>query len=348
MQRRHFLFTKNRFMFTKPLFYWMPLLMAFFMVSCSGTGKRNLLIDVSKIEVSPVVFKRYEKQLFTINRDSFKQELKKIAPEFPVFLNTDLDDTLNLIRLNDFITSPLNSKLYDSVQALFQNLAVFEEQLTEAFKRYRFYFPDIALPRVYSYVSGLSYEYPVQFYAGDMIVALDMYLGKDFSEYRRMGLPLYKIERMNRDFMVRDCINELYFYTILEKPGKNILQKMISEGKRLYFLDAILPEVADNIKIGYPENKLNWCRQNESKIWAFMIENEILFSSDMLVFRKFFTDGPYSNSFSTDSPARMGEWVGWQIVRAYMNRNPEITLKQLLIEEDAQKILTGSRYKPKN
>jgi hypothetical protein len=315
--------------------------------SCSGTANRNLNIDVSKTNISPVNIKRYEKQLFAIDKNSFKADLKKIAPEFPVFLKADLDDTLNLIRLHDFIESPLNIKLYDSVQILFPNLSGYENQLTDAFKRYKFYFPEIGLPNVFSYVSGLSYEYPVQFYAGDMIVALDMYLGNGFTEYRRMGLPLYKIERMNKDFLVRDCINEMYFYTYLEKPGKNVLQKMIGEGKRLYFLDAMLPGTPDNIKIGYPEQKLNWCQENESKIWAFMIENDLIFSSDMLVIRKFFTDGPYSHSFSSESPARLGEWLGWQIVKAYMNKNQEVTLQQLLLEEDDQKILTNSRYKPK-
>jgi hypothetical protein len=67
----------------------------------------------------------------------------------------------------------------------------------------------------------------------------------------------------------------------------------------------------------------------------------------MLVIRKFFTDGPYSHSFSSESPARLGEWLGWQIVKAYMNKNQEVTLQQLLLEEDDQKILTNSRYKPK-
>jgi hypothetical protein len=325
----------------------MLLFIAVVLYSCLGTANRNLNIDVSKVDVQPVVIKRYEKQLFNIEKNSFREGLKTIAPEFPVFLKADLDDTLNLIRLNDFVSSPLNTKLYDSVLVIFPTLSPYEEQLTEAFKHYKFYFPEIDLPNVFSYVSGLSYEYPVQFYAGDMIVALDMYLGNDFTEYRKTGLPLYKIERMNKDFLVRDCINEMYYYTYLEKPGKNVLQKMIGEGKRLYFLDAMLPETPDNIKIGYPEQKLNWCLDNESKIWAFMIENDLIFSSDMLVIRKFFTDGPYSHSFSSESPARLGEWLGWQIVRAYMNKNQEITLQELLVEEDAQKILTNSRYKPK-
>lgn len=325
----------------------MLLFIAVVIYSCSGTANRSLNIDISKTNISPVNIKRYEKQLFNIEKNSFKEDLKKIAPEFPVFLKADLDDTLNLIRLNDFVSSPLNIKLYDSVLEIFPTLSPYEDQLTEAFKHYKFYFPEIGLPNVFSYVSGLSYEYPVQFYAGDMIIALDMYLGNDFTEYRKTGLPLYKIERMNKDFLVRDCVNEMYYYTYLEKPGKNVLQKMIGEGKRLYFLDAMLPETPDNIKIGYPEQKLNWCLDNESKIWAFMIENDLIFSSDMLVMRKFFTDGPYSHSFSSESPARLGEWLGWQIVRAYMNKNQEITLQELLLEEDAQKILTNSRYKPK-
>lgn len=347
IERWHFLFYNNLIMIQKIRFPGLILLLGFVLFACSGTTNRKPDIDTSKIDIQAVKIKRYEQQLFSISQDSFRITLKKIAPEFPVFLNVDLDDTLNLIRLHDFISNPLNVKLYDSVMRVFPDLSVYEKQLTLSFKRYKFYFTEIELPSVFSYVSGLSFDNPIQLISGDMLIALDMYLGKNFTEYRRAGIPLYKIERMNKDFLVRDCMNEMYYYTVLVNPGKNVMEKMIDEGKRLYFLDEMLPEVADHIKIGYPEQKLNWCIENESNIWAFMIENEILFSSDMLVFRKFFTDGPYSHSFSNDSPARIGEWLGWQIVRAYMDKNPEITLPELLTEEDAQKILTGSRYKPK-
>ena len=40
-------------------------------------------------------------------------------------------------------------------------------------------------------------------------------------------------------------------------------------------------------------------------------------------------------------------WLGWQIVRKYMEENPKVTLAQLMAEKNAQKILTESKYKPK-
>ena len=313
--------------------------------SCNG-GSRDQ-INLNKINLAPVKINRYEKVLFNLPLDNLKPELKNIAPDFPVFLNADLDDTLNLIQLHDFITNPLNRALYDSVINKYPDLTRYEGELTDAFKRFRYFFPDNELPEVFSYVSGLIFEQPVQFIGGDMIVALDMYLGKNLVEYRRTGLPIYKIERMNSDFITRDCIYDMYFYHFMKKQGNNVLEKMIEEGKHLYFLDALLPETPDNIKIGYPEQKLEWCKTNESNIWAFMIENELLFSSDNNIFRKFFTDGPFSHSFSNDSPARLGEWLGWQIVRSYMKNNPEITPGQLFLEQDAEKILKQSKYKPR-
>jgi uncharacterized protein YjaZ len=60
----------------------------------------------------------------------------------------------------------------------------------------------------------------------------------------------------------------------------------------------------------------------------------------------FLADGPYTMEFSKDSPPRLGEWIGLQIIRSYMQKNPEITLQMMMQETDAQKILTLSGYKP--
>ena len=57
-------------------------------------------------------------------------------------------------------------------------------------------------------------------------------------------------------------------------------------------------------------------------------------------------DGPFTKGFDADAPARLGEWVGWQIVSAYMEKNKEVSLKELLQINDSQKILNQSGYKP--
>ena len=43
---------------------------------------------------------------------------------------------------------------------------------------------------------------------------------------------------------------------------------------------------------------------------------------------------------------RLSSWLGWQIVRKYMNAHPKLELQDLLVEKDARKILQDSGYKP--
>jgi uncharacterized protein YjaZ len=99
--------------------------------------------------------------------------------------------------------------------------------------------------------------------------------------------------------------------------------------------------------MGYTKEQLEWCIKNESNIWAFFIEQKLLYSTVVQQYIKYISDGPTTNGLPKESPAKIGAWIGWQIVKAYMNNNPAITLEQLLKEKDAQKILNNSNYKPK-
>ncbi len=327
--------------------YQLLILIFTILLSACNNGRSRLDIDTRNIKIAPVHIQRYEKALFEIAPDSMQRQLKAIASQFPVFLDTDLDDTLNIMRLDEFITDPLNRQLYEKTLEIFPDLTPYERNFTEAFKRFKYFFPDAELPDVFSYVSGLLYENPVQFFNDDMIIALDMYLGPDLETYRKMRLPLYAIRTMRPEYLVRDGIHELYLYHFALRPGTTFLDQAIDKGRQLWFLDAMLPATADSIKIGFTQAQLEWCRQNEANIWSFIIQNDLLYSSDTQVLRKFFNDGPFTADFSTDSPPRIGEWIGWQIVRSFMNRNGKVSPEELFTNTQAQDILKLSGYKPK-
>jgi uncharacterized protein YjaZ len=42
----------------------------------------------------------------------------------------------------------------------------------------------------------------------------------------------------------------------------------------------------------------------------------------------------------------VGQWLGWQIVRSYMENNDDVTLEQLLAM-NTKTIFENSKYKPK-
>lgn len=310
-------------------------------------SRKRAIPDISKIEMEPVKVHRYEKALFSINPDSLQIGVKAIASEFPVFLEADLDDPQNIFQLYEFITDPLNQQLYKEVVLEYPDLSELEEELTKALKYFIYYFPDKPVTTFYTYVSGLVFEQPVQIFNGNMIIALDMYLGSELEAYRKMRMPVYQIERMNRDHIVKDAMKDFYYYHFLERPAGDFLSRMINRGKQLYFLDLVLPETPDHIKIGYRQEQINWCFNNEANLWGFMIQNDILYKNDTPLIRKFFIDGPFTSDFTSESPARLGEWMGWMIVRAFMENNPDTTFDQLVNDLDARTILNNSGYKPR-
>ena len=48
----------------------------------------------------------------------------------------------------------------------------------------------------------------------------------------------------------------------------------------------------------------------------------------------------------SEAPGRTANFVGWRIVREYMQRHPQASMEDLLAVEDAQELLDRSRYKP--
>ena len=86
--------------------------------------------------------------------------------------------------------------------------------------------------------------------------------------------------------------------------------------------------------------------KNEAHVWAAIISNRMLFTTDGKLIRSFMADGPFTAEFSKDAPARLGEWLGWQIVRKYFENQPNLSLQDVMTEKDPQKILNISGYKP--
>lgn len=331
-----------------PLNCHLPLL--FFMLlaaaSCNWSTSR-LQVNLSGVEVPDVRVHRYDLALFAVPPDNLTEGLEAIRPRFPFFLNTDLSDTAKINNLREYLTNIRTVEFYDASRSQFTEMTSLERELTEAFRHLLYYYPDIALPRVYTYISGGEYEHPVQYVDSVLLIALDAYLGTGFKPYAADGLPLYKIVRMEPGFILPNCIRALEeaFYPV-SYPGNTLLDQMVDAGKRLYFMDAMIPDYPDRYKIAYTEEQMKWITANEAPVWAAIIEHQLLFQSQGSTIRTFMADGPFTADFSPESPPRMGEYLGWRIVKAYMEENPDVTLQELIDEVDSQRILSQSRYKP--
>jgi hypothetical protein len=103
----------------------------------------------------------------------------------------------------------------------------------------------------------------------------------------------------------------------------------------------------DELIFGFTPNQMKFCRNNESQMWTYLLEHDLLFSTDHFVIRKLTGESPFTSYFTNESPGQAAAWIGFRIIELYMKRNSEVTLADLMQETDIQKILSKAKYSPK-
>ncbi len=312
-----------------------------------------LKVDVSGIDLT-ITLKRLDQDIFKVTADNMRLKIPELQQKYGSFFDAY---NLNVLALGDpadpMYASYLNTFLKDSVRiatgmkidSAFKDLTVIQKQIEEGFRHYKYHFPDSKIPQVITIVSGFNQSVVM---TDDAIgISLDNYLGADCPFYKSLALPAYKREHMSAEKIPTDI---LYAWGISEFPfderNNNLLSQMVYQGKMIYFMDAMFPDQPDHLKIGYQPEKLEWCKKNEAAMWTYLIEHKLLFSSDRMNMIRLINPAPFTSIFSADSPGRAGIWIGWQIVKKYMKKNPRITLPQLMADNDYQKILNESGYLP--
>lgn len=327
----------------------LTLVAALFLPSCgpeTPAYKKKLLVDTNPVE--GFVFDRYEEVLFGLDTADFQKGLKSIQQQYYPFLEGDLDNPEAVLYLKGFATDPFSLLLYKKVKQVFPDLDRVETIVEGVYRHFHYYYPEIHLPtHIYTCVSGVDPEMPPVLFVGEaLIISLDWYLDGDVV-YEQMGMPQYRARRTAVEGLAKD-LGHLLYETYLDKPAKQgcLLEEMIAAGREDFFIEAMCPEMADSILLGYSSAQTDWIKANEGNLWADMVGNQYLYSTDLELYRVFLSDGPFTNEYSHEAPPRLGEYVGLQIVRSFMDGR-ETSLQDLMQFSDLQGLFLDSRYKPK-
>lgn len=318
-----------------------------FIALFSCTSENRFDVDISTIPSPNIKIKRYAKTVFSIPKNEFVAKLPTYQKEFPLFLSGDLTDTNAILQLKSFFVDPHLIELNNLVQKDYPNLNDLETSFNQAFRYLKYYLPEVPIPKVYSYVSGLDFKFPVKYANENMLIALDMYLGENTKAYQISGFPKYRNHWSIKESIIVDAMAEMATGLLPKNDASNnLLQQMIYEGKKLYFVKSMIPQVSDTILFKFTQNQLKWITANEANVWSYMIENQLLYDNSKQMIRKFMNDGPFNDLFAKASPPRIGAYIGWKILNGYMSESNS-DFRQMMLEDNAQKILKLSRYKPK-
>ncbi len=323
------------------------------LASCGGDSDRRLP-DVSNISVN-IKLQRFEQDLFQLDTSDLPAGMQQLTGKYPallpLFALNIIHDQTNpaetpLQSVGNFLRAPEVRHLNDTVQQLYGNLDWLERDLSQMFRYYQYYLPDKPIPQVATIVSEFGTD---AFTAGDSLcgIGLDMYLGENFPGYNPEIFPDYIRRQFRREYIPVRLAKALARNAVEAPSGQRLLDLMLYHGKQLYLVDCLLPLVADSAKMGYTRAQLEGSEGNEQQVWARLLTQNLLYSTDFGKFKKLVTPSPNAPVVFQEAPGEVGNWLGWQIVKSYMKRHPETTMAQLLHLSDAQKFLEEAKYKPR-
>lgn len=315
------------------LFFLLIIILA---ISCKK--ETSLENDIAKINTDAKI-ERFD----TLFSNVSEKTLPNLKQAYPFMFSEKYKDSFWLAKVSD----TLEIQLFNEVKHTFQDFSETKLEIESLFNHLKYYFPEFNPPRVITSTSDVDYRNRVIVTDTIAIIALDNYLGSDHKFYQ--GIPVYLREDLKKEQIVVDFAGEYAKKYIYQQQSNTFLNEMIYFGKQLYFKDLMIPFKTEAQRIGYTEVQLKWAVSNESYIWRYFIERELLFSTDSKLPGRFITPAPFSKFYlegiDTESPGRLGQYMGWQIVRAYMQQN-KVSLKDLLIA-DSEEIFNNSKFKPR-
>jgi hypothetical protein len=319
----------------------------------SGCTPSDRKIDLEGLDPGIEIL-RLDRDLFKIDIDSIPLQLPELFDKYGEFFDIfnhmiirigDPGSPSYQLHLKRFLTDFDIYRVYTEVEKVFPDLSEIEAELDNAFRHFMFYFPEYTVPKVYTYISGFNQS--VVTAEGILGIGLDKYLGHDHFFYSELQLPVYQRQKMHPLKIPSDCMMSwaMTEFEFDESEG-NLLSHLVYQGKLLFFIDAMLPGQHDTLKTGISLSGLEWCKGNEARMWTYLVENKLLFSTDAKAIGRFINEGPYTSEFSREAPAKAAVWLGWQIVRSYMSRHKDVSLAELMLDNDYQGILNMARYRP--
>ena len=361
MDKNHFEYLKKMYFRTfafsyfwansiRPYFALSFLLITFFLFGCKQRNRFAIDVDRNRVEIN---INRFDKALISLDTTRIHDEVVRLYQEFPdffpVFISNIMfinpSDTLRVVEyIRGFLSDEEFADVNQTVLQEFADVSDIERSLSTAYTYIRYYFPEIVLPEIYFFVSGFN----MSIIMADNIIAMgtDKYLGSDFPLYQQITYR-YMLINMNRENIAPDLISALLFSSFPMRSAHNrLIDNMIHRGKIMYLLSIFMPDVKDEFLIGYSAEQMRWSRQYERNIWAAIIDQKDLFSTDRFTIGQYVNEAPFTSRISPDSPGRIGTWIGWQIVKSYMQRNRHITLRELINTKDYQELLENSGYRP--
>ena len=222
------------------------------------------------------------------------------------------------------------------------------DQLKMSIARLQQVLPQVIWPKIYFMNSGFNLSsYCKEDYVA---VGLDFYLGQNNKFTQMVPFPAYQKEDMTVKQLVPSTLKNMAYYYLLNTDtltrDNDMLAEMIFHGKAIYATWLSFEEISFEDLMSWSPDQLRWAEAHTLQIWKEVAKQDVLFSKNRIEIKKWFDVGPFTHvgNVPQESPPQLGIWMGFLMVKSYMEKNPGISVDRLFHETNNQKILQA--YKP--
>ncbi len=316
--------------------YLLFIVIVLILTGCQTKNKREEAIAKIPIQVH---VERFD-QLFA---KASPADLPQLKADYPFLFPKQYADSVWIAKMNDSIQREIDK----AVTKAFPDFDTQKEGLKHLFQHLSYYFKDFKTPRVITLTSGVDYHNKVVVTDSLLLISLDVYLGADHKFY--FGLERYLADDFIPEQILPD-VAEAYARRYVPRPtSRTFLDYMVYYGKMRYLNERLLPQTPEHTIMAYSPEELSWAKANERQIWGYFIEHKSLYQTNPDLRRDFLDIGPFTKFglvLDSKSPPQLGQYIGWHIVRQYMENHEDTSLKELL-NMDNTALFKASNYKPK-
>ncbi len=317
--------------------------------------------------IRPLKVHRFEQDLFTLDTAKITEGLTSLFIKYPVFARvyfgqimgfSDNFDSLGMefyTIVKEHITDSFNLVMMNTINEKYKNISHLIREFEKTQAQALHHLPLSKRVELFTMYSGFN--------VGNIIfsntdstdglgISLEYFLGSDF-DYKSMNPEFslfsdYLTRTFNTDHILKKSWVPFADDVISKDSLNDFLDHMVYEGKKLYLIKQIIPNISDSILFEFSDKQVNWCKRNRMDIWAFIKDSKLINSNKKFEIGRYLNPAPTSPGMPSESPGRTCIFTGYEIVYAFMEEHPKLKLIDLIMERDAQKILNGSMYKPKN
>lgn len=322
-------------MILRSFFYFSIIL--FFFYSCTSD---RLDVDISKSKLK-LSFVNLDSLIFYTSKNNIPKVLASYATSSDGVLAYQLvhclgiggfKDSSSLNRIELFRSDSYIRRLEHKIFKSFAKKNDLQFQLIDGFKHLQIHLTEYPTPNHIFYINSL-YVSNVFCSKDEIGLGLERYLGPNeqvIKELPSQEFFQWMKDGMLKEYIPRDVLSEWIATNIVKDVNGTFAQKMIRWGKIIYLTEAAFPKMDKNVLLRYTKKKYEWAEHNESSVWKYLVDQNLLFSKNERDHANFLHEGPFTVGLPENSPDRLGQFLGWKIVRDFMQKNESISFNQLV------------------